>query len=299
MWAFFWIFKGYTYSTEWNLVSLFIDLFWPQEGVLCWKWCTKNLENLKNGKVAGSLWKLKYINWNGFAEGRKHFSTLKKSSPLTFPAIVLSTGQLGETTVCHSNAGHLHHGRATDTWRQRKSIIPGAFTAFVWLTVLPQMFNSHRRSHILSLWSDVWAAQIKETVDLSVGTQEKILLVCPTKSLCDATRKPLVWLRRDWCLMKRMHTKLSWGRQKTQLSFICASYTSPSDLEIEDCNTDQLNESYMGGEIIHLWYCYAAFPLCFTMCRLSSPGWTILGHIWLMWRFCLFFKHCCLNCTPQ
>ena len=43
--------------------------------------------------------------------------------------------------------------------------------------------------------------------------------------------------------MKRMHTKVSWGRQKTQLSFICASYTSPSDLEVQGRRTDQRNES--------------------------------------------------------
>lgn len=105
------------------------------------------------------------------------------------PAIVLSKGQLGEPTVCHCKAGHLHYNLAPEPGSTEKNI---SRLMFLWgfysncLVDHPykllQMLNSQRSSHMLLLWREVWAAQINETADISLRVQ-KILLVCATKSL--------------------------------------------------------------------------------------------------------------------
>lgn len=237
-------------------VALFSDLFWPQKGVLRWKRCTKNFVE-KKGKVALSLWKLLTDkNWNRvlqiFAHLKKTFWYLekKKSSPLTFQAIVLPKGRLREPTVCHSEAGRLHYSRAADPGSREKNVVLllllwGFYSNCVLDHPAPDVQFTEEKPYAFICGAMYVAAQIRVKLwVLSVGAQERNYDCSVRQSLCDATRKPLVWCSRDWWLVKGMHTKLSWGRQKTQLSFICASYSGPSDLEGLD---PQRNESYTYG----------------------------------------------------
>lgn len=205
----------------------------------------------------------------------------------------------------------------------------GAFIATLRSAILFQMFSSHRRSRRLSLRCDVWACtNIRNCRSLCWCTGKYIPV---QQSHPDATRAPLVWRSRDWWLMKGTQTLMGWTgnttliymcliyrpiwfrgldlhhrltqwklhvgdncprksnkrRDYTQrfMMLPCYAHTHSSNLSN---NSYTSNADFLCSSFLHAWQSFT-----------GSPGRTILGHVWLMQRVCLFYKHRCLDRRVQ
>lgn len=144
-------------------------------GVLCGKWCRIKLDKIpeKNGEVAVSLGEVKckkreqdFADFRVCKENSLAPPKTERSFNVFLQQLFYLKGKQEEPTVCHRKAGHLHYNLAPEPGSRETNAPHLMFLRGFYSNCLVdhpykqlQMLNARRRSHMLSLWHDVWAAQ--------------------------------------------------------------------------------------------------------------------------------------------